>query len=300
MRTKRFGKTEIDRVEENGRFLFQPHMLFIGTDVEFTKRHKQSLGERIIDNETSSFVISFHSFVVRANGKVILVDTCNGNHKERYGLPWQHKLASDNYIKNLKKVGLTPEDIDLVMCTHLHGDHIGWNTYLVNGRWKPTFPNARYIMSQQDYGFFESQNRELVDGKPKHLAFADSILPIAEAGLIDCIDILTTPMLQIADGVTVEAAVGHTVGTVLMRVEGGRDSGYLTGDIIHHPIQFLVPDLINPGDQDPVAARKTRDELIVRIANEGAMLLPAHFPDPSAGRIFRKPEGGYRFEFEAE
>lgn len=299
MRTKTFGTISIDRVEENGRFLFPPPWLFHNIDVAFVEKYKALLGPALVDEQTSALIVSFHSYLIRAGALTILVDTCNGNCKPRPGLPWQDGLTADTYLTNLKRLGLRPEDINIVLCTHLHGDHVGWNTSLVNGRWTPTFPNARYVMSRQDYDYFEPLSRSQGGQKPKHLAFPDSILPVAEAGLIDFIDVARTPTMPLADGVTIVSAPGHTPGQVMIQVEGSDGCGFLTGDIIHHPIQFIVPDLVNPGDADPAMAKQFRDRLIADIASRGALLLPGHFPDPSAGRIYAR-SGGYRFEFEAD
>jgi glyoxylase-like metal-dependent hydrolase (beta-lactamase superfamily II) len=299
MRTKRFGTISIDRVEENGRFLFPPSWLFRDIDVAFVEKYKAALGPALIDEQSNALVVSFHSYLIRAGARTILVDTCNGNCKPRPGVPWQDGLTADTYLTNLKRLGLQPRDIDIVLCTHLHGDHVGWNTSLVDGRWTPTFPNARYVMSRQDYDYFEPLSHTQGGQKPKHLAFPDSILPVAEAGLVDFIDVARTPRLSLADGVTIEAAPGHTPGQVMVRVEGAGDCAFLTGDIIHHPIQFLAPDLVNPGDVDPATARTVRNRLIADIAVHGALMLPGHFPDPSAGRIYSR-YGGYRFEFEPD
>lgn len=299
MRTKNIGQIRIDRVEENGRFLFPPSWLFHGIDTAFVENYKTELGPTFIDMESNAFVISFHSYLIRAGARTILVDTCNGNCKPRPGVPWQDQLTADTYLTNLKRLGFTPHDIDIVLCTHLHGDHVGWNTSLVNGRWTPTFPNARYVMSRQDYDYFEPLSTAQDGQKPKHLAFPDSILPVAEAGLVDFVDVARTPHLPLADGVTIQAAPGHTPGQVIIRVEAAGALAVLTGDIIHHPIQFLAPDLVNPGDVNPAMARSFRDRLIAEVATRGALLLPAHFPDPSAGRIYARP-GGYCFELDAE
>jgi glyoxylase-like metal-dependent hydrolase (beta-lactamase superfamily II) len=299
MRTKTFGAISIDRVEENGRFLFAPPWLYRDINASFVERYKAELGPGLIDQETNAFILSFHSYLIRAGALTILVDTCNGNCKPRPGLPWQNQLTADTYLTNLKRLGLQPEDINIVLCTHLHGDHVGWNTSLVNGRWMPTFPNARYVMSRQDYDYFEPLSHARNGEPPKHLAFPDSILPVADAGLVDFIDVERTPRVPLTDGVTIHAAPGHTPGQVMIEVEGTSDRAFVTGDIIHHPIQFLAPDLVNPGDVDPVRARKFRDGLIAEIANRGGLLLPGHFPDPSAGRIYDRP-CGYRFEFDPD
>jgi glyoxylase-like metal-dependent hydrolase (beta-lactamase superfamily II) len=298
MRTQKFGAIDVDRVEECGRFIFEPNRLFRDADSRVVLKHKPALGPGLIDDATNGFVLSFHSYVIRTGSLTILVDTCNGNCKPRPGVPWQDGLTSDTYLTNLARHGLRPTDIDIVLCTHLHGDHVGWNTHLVDGRWVPTFPKARYLLSRPDYDYFEPLSHPRNGEPAKYLAFQDSILPVVEAGQVDFIDLNRTPAMSIAPGVMIEAAAGHTPGHVLVRVEGAGDSAVLTGDIIHHPIQFLDPDLTNPGDVDPKAARRIRDQLIAEVSDRGALLLSGHFPNPSAGRIFPRP-GGYRFEFVA-
>ena len=135
------------------------------------------------DPEASFMTFSVHSWVIEIDGKRILIDTCCGNHKNR-DLPEVNQLNTD-YLGNLRRAGFAPEDIDIVMCTHLHFDHVGWNTRLDNGKWVPTFPRARYVFGRRDFEYFKTDP----DGEGLHnAAFVDSIVPVMEAGQGDIVD----------------------------------------------------------------------------------------------------------------
>ncbi len=296
MRTQSIGTVTIDRVVENDRFVFKPHWLFGNLPVETILRHREKLGPRFIDFATNGLILSFHSYLVRARNRTILVDTCNGNHKDRPGVAWQHMLSGPDYLANLAALGMRPEDVDVVLCTHLHGDHVGWNTRLVDGRWVPTFPRATYVMALEDYRHF-SHLPARPDGKPAiHLPLADSILPVVEAGQAQFIEIGRIGRHELADGVWIEPGPGHTPGHILIHVEAQGAHAMLSGDIIHHPIQMLETGLFNLGDADPDMAGRTRQRLLASAAGEHALLLTGHFPTPTAAWVVVRGDG-FWFEF---
>ena len=295
MRTISIGTMTIDRVVEQGRFLFRPEWLFPRIDAATAMRYAERLGPALIDPDSRGLVLSFHSFLLRTRHHTILVDTCNGNHKHRPGVPWQHMRGEETYLANLARFGVRPDEIDYVLCTHLHGDHVGWNTRLVDGRWVPTFPKARYLMAQQDYEHF-GRNATGPSGQPFHLSFADSIEPVVAAGRAELVEIAGAERHAIEDGVWLEAAPGHTPGHVVLHAKGAGGRAVICGDVIHHPIQFAEPQLVNGGDADPAMAQRTRRDLLAATAADHAVLLTAHFPDPTAGYVL--PAGdGFTFEF---
>lgn len=291
------GKHHIDRVAEIETAYFDPKWLYHNIERGMLERHKLELGPLNVHPETLQLGLSFHSFVIRSGGLTILVDTCNGNHKHRLPKhPWYHNLQANTYLENLARLGLRPEDIDIVLCTHLHTDHIGWNTQLVDGRWVPTFPKARYVMAKQEYDHF----RRLWDAKPDypvgHGSFEDSVLPVVDAGLADIVDMDHLVAGELGDGVWMEPAVGHTPGHVTIHVKGGGQEAIMTGDIIHHPILLLEPGLETKHDVDKTACDRTRQRLLERLADTNDLLLTAHFCAPTAGRVSSCAHG-FRFNY---
>ncbi|HEX3838147.1 MAG TPA: MBL fold metallo-hydrolase [Steroidobacteraceae bacterium] len=243
--------------------------------------------------EQSAFMMSMHSYVLQLDGLTVLVDACNGNHKQR-SIPDVNQ-AQTPFLANLAKLGLTTDDIDLVLCTHLHFDHVGWNTRLENGKWVPTFANARYLFSRRDFEHFGSQ--ELEDDHVR--AFRDSVLPVYEAGRAQLIEADMLVHRQIGDGVWLEPAFGHSPGNFAVLAECGGERAIFWGDVVHHPVQLVRPDLPMSFDADPDMARATRRRIIDRAVDETLVCFPAHFRDPSAGRVVR--DGNvYRYRFLAQ
>jgi len=240
----------------------------------------------------SAIVLSMHSFVLTLDGKTILIDTCNGNCKQR-SLPSIHMLDTP-YLERMAEAGVTPEDVDLVLCTHLHFDHVGWNTRYVDGRWVPTFSNARYVFGRRDYDHWISQN----EGSPHQEAFADSVLPVIEAGMADLVDVTgPTPVFQgVGDGVWLEPAFGHSPGNCTVHAQAGGSEAIFWGDVIHHPIQLIRPDLALAFDDDQAAAITVRQKLLARVADSDILCFPAHFRHSSIGQV-RRDRDAYRFEF---
>jgi glyoxylase-like metal-dependent hydrolase (beta-lactamase superfamily II) len=246
------------------------------------------------DPQTSFMTFSVHSWVIELDGQTILVDTCDGNHKNR-SLPAVHQLDSD-YLGNLRRAGFAPEDIDLVMCTHLHFDHVGWNTRLENGRWVPTFPNARYLFGKRDYAYFQTNP----EGEALHYeAFLDSILPVMEAGRGELVDEDFVAHREIGDGVWLEPAFGHSPGCCTINAQADGPPALFWGDVIHHPVQLIRHDLPFAYDADGAAACKVRKATMERAADADLMCFPAHFRRTSAGYVKRDGDA-FRYEWLAE
>ncbi|TIX49468.1 MBL fold metallo-hydrolase [Alteraurantiacibacter aquimixticola] len=248
-------------------------------------------GEITLDPETSQMNFSVHSFVIEVDGQTILVDTCDGNHKNRL-VEAVHQLDTD-YLGNLRRAGFAPGDIDLVMCTHLHFDHVGWNTMLDGGKWVPTFPNAKYLFGRKDYEYFK-ENPE--GEEAHHESFADSIVPVMEAGQGIIVDENHVAHREIGDGVWLEPAFGHSPGCCTIHGQAGGEEAIFWGDVIHHPVQMIRYDLPFAFDADPPAASQTRQRVMKRAAEEDLLCFPAHFRKTSAGRV--KVDGDvYRYEW---
>jgi glyoxylase-like metal-dependent hydrolase (beta-lactamase superfamily II) len=243
------------------------------------------------DPETSLMTFSVHSWVIELDGRTILIDSCCGNHKNR-SLPEVSQLDTD-YLGNLKRAGFAPEDIDLVMCTHLHFDHVGWNTRLENGKWVPTFANARYLFGKRDYEYFKAnpEGEEL-----HHEAFLDSIAPVMDAGKAELVDENHVAHREIHDGIWLEPAFGHSPGCCTINAEAGGPPALFWGDVIHHPVQLIRHDLKFAFDADGTMASATRKRTMQRAADEELLCFPAHFRRTSAGHVKRDGDA-FRYEF---
>jgi len=235
--------------------------------------------------------ISVHSFVLRVDDRNILIDTCCGNDKKR-SLP-PVNLQQWPYLENLARAGLRPEDIDLVMCTHLHFDHVGWNTRLKDGTWVPTFPRARYLFGRRDLEFFSKQRHEALHRE----AFDDSVAPILDAGLADLVDADSKIHRELGDGIWLQDVSGHSPGNLCVIAECGGTRAVFSGDCFHHPIQLVRPDAAFFADENPPEASATRRRLLEQYANTDAIFFPAHFIGATAGRVERDGSGPLKFRF---
>ncbi|MEM9221305.1 MAG: MBL fold metallo-hydrolase [Pseudomonadota bacterium] len=221
-------------------------------------------------------ILQVRSWLIRAGGRNILVDACVGAEKDRSSWPEWHQRDGATYQAGLAAAGLAPSDIDIVFCTHLHADHVGWNTVLHDGRWVPTFTNARTLVGRTEYDHFA----QATSGTAK-TAFADSVLPVMEAGLMDLVD----DGYELAKDFSLTLTPGHSPGHMCLNAPGA----VFCGDVIHSPIQLADPDLACAFDFDRDAARKARKALLETVAEAGSLLVPTHFPDP--GRCWLQRSG---------
>ena len=221
-------------------------------------------------------ITSNHSWLIRIGGRTILLDTCAGNHKELPWLPRFHRQETP-FLERLHAAGVLPEQIDIVLCTHLHADHVGWNTRLENGRWVPTFPNARYLYSRIED---EHWNPEVGDRRARNPARArvydDSVSPVIAAGQA----VLIETEHAIDDRLIVKPAPGHTPGHVLLDMRDGGEAAVFCGDVIHHPVQVYEPSWNMRSDEQPAVAYATRRRVLESCAMSGALLFPTHFAAP--------------------
>ncbi|MDP6706598.1 MAG: MBL fold metallo-hydrolase [Alphaproteobacteria bacterium] len=286
----RIGEFEISRlVESEGPFV-EVETFIPEVETEVVEANRDWLVPHHIEPETGKIVIAIQSYILHTPRHTILVDTCVGNDKPRPGRPMFDHLNGP-YLADLAAAGIQPEEVDFVLCTHLHVDHAGWNTRLVDGRWVPTFPNAKYIFARKEYEFWERRHKEGGEG-PVPNVYEDSVLPVMEAGQAVLVDMDH----QIEDGMWFEPAPGHTEGNVVLNLRSGDASAVLSGDVMHHPLQLVRPDWSSRACEDRVQSAATRRAFLERHADTDTLIAPAHFASPSIGHVVGRGDAfGYRF-----
>jgi glyoxylase-like metal-dependent hydrolase (beta-lactamase superfamily II) len=285
----RIGSVWITRVLEFEMPVLEPSVLYPDITSDQLERNRNWLEPYLLDIDSNRLMLAIHSFVIKTPTCVILVDTCSGNDKSR-----PHKLRYNlknwPYLRNLRNAGYEPGDIDFVLCTHLHADHVGWNTRWINGCWVPTFPRARYLFASKELEHW--QNSNLRSRYTEDPFFEDSIQPIIESGQAD----LVTTDHVIDEYVSLEPSPGHTPGHVCVRVRSQGEEGVLSGDIMHTPLQCTEPELNSCFCVDQHNARLTRREFLERHAETNVLIMPAHFPTPVVGQIKRQGDS-FRYVF---
>jgi glyoxylase-like metal-dependent hydrolase (beta-lactamase superfamily II) len=296
MKTKQIGSILVHQVVELENLPIEASSIFPGFHPEMAARAREWLDQRFIARNSDTIYLSFHSFVIQSGGRNILVDTCHGNDKRgREGAFTYYNGLQTDYLGNLARFGLRPEDIDVVLCTHLHFDHVGWNTRLKNGRWVPTFPNARYLMSKVDFDHFGGVGADSHDGM-HILSYQDSVLPVVVAGQADFIHLDRTRDHDLGPDLWLEAAPGHTAGSVVLHARNDSGGALFSGDCWHHPLQFAEPSLSLEIEQDVAASMATRRRLLEGCVDANTLVMAAHFPSPTAGRVISHGDG-LRFQF---
>ena len=280
------GAATATRIEESYEPNFDAKVFFPDWNESVVREHGSWMSPNHYDATSGWLKLSIHSWLLRVGGKNILIDTCVGNHKQRLHRPkWD--MMNTPYLDRLKAAGVTPDQIDMVMCTHLHVDHVGWNTQLDNGRWVPTFKNAKYVWSQEDFDFYSKLDADPEKGPANGGSFRDSVLPVVDAGKAQMIK----GAAQLEDGLTVTPAPGHTPGTIRIEFESKGEKALFCGDILHHALQIYQPEWNSFACLDQVNARKSRRAAIEYCAGSGAMLMPCHFGAPFHCHIDQKGSG---------
>ena len=234
-------------------------------------------------DEQGRIVLSGHALVIETAEQTIVVDTCIGNDNERSVPNWSH--LQTHFLQDLEAAGYAPDTIDTVLCTHLHVDHVGWNTMLVDGQWVPTFPDARYLFARTEWEHWDANDDETVYGP----VLADSVRPVVEAGLVDLVDMDH----RVCPEVCLEPTPGHTPGHVSVHIRSGNAEALITGDCIHHPVQMTRPDWCSSADVDQAQGLQTRETLLQRYVDQDILIIGTHFATPTAGHIKHLEVGGY-------
>jgi glyoxylase-like metal-dependent hydrolase (beta-lactamase superfamily II) len=226
--------------------------------------------------------MSIHALVVETPSRRIIVDTCLGNDKQGRAVPGWNNLQGP-FLRDLAAADYARESVDTVVCTHLHVDHVGWNTTLVDGRWLPTFPQARYLMGRTEFEYWRDQ-REVAE---QVTVFSDSVQPVFDAGLVD----LVATDHRVCDEVRLVPTLGHTPGHVSIRIESQGEVGLITGDFLHHPCQMAHPEWAAAVDYDKAQSTQTRHDTFAALAGTPTLLIGTHFAGVTAGRVVRDGEG---------
>lgn len=288
MAHRQLGNLQIMRVLEM-IMPFDSSAFFPHVTAQQWEPHLQWLAPEGFNRETRELYLPMQSYVVRTSRHTILVDGCVGNHKQRPSRPRWHLKDDEAYMQALAAHGLSVQDIDFVLCTHLHADHVGWNTRLQDGRWVPTFPNARYVFSDAEVTAWRDTGHEKFARAP----FEDSVLPILEAGRAQ----LVANDFALDDEVWLESTPGHTPDHVAVNLRSGDGHAVMCGDLMHSPVQCLHPEWVPWPDWDPDRAHRTRREFMERYCETDTLICTAHFPLPSAGWFVRRGDA-FGFDYD--
>jgi glyoxylase-like metal-dependent hydrolase (beta-lactamase superfamily II) len=280
------GVTIQQVIEQEGAF-FDALDFFPSLTREQLEANRSWLQPRYIDPATDKIILCVQSFIIRTAGHTILVDTCVGNHKPRPARPFWDMLASDRYLRGLAAAGVGVDDVDYVMCTHLHVDHVGWNTRLESGRWVPTFPNARYLFAERELAYWTERQKEDPTGHPW---ITDSVLPIVATGRAE----LVRSDHELDELVRLVPSPGHTIDHFSVLVGRPGHDALITGDMIHSPLQACYPELGMRSDYSSPLAGATRRRLLGDFCDTATLMCASHFAAPSLGR-FTAWDDGFRF-----
>jgi glyoxylase-like metal-dependent hydrolase (beta-lactamase superfamily II) len=278
------GDVTVTRVKEYyGSVELSPETFFPDSPAGSWAEHQHWLAPDFWIRETQECVSAIQTWLLRSEGRTILVDTGVGNHKDRPYSPVWSRLDT-GFLDNLAAAGVRPEDVDLVINTHLHVDHVGWNTRLDGRAWVPTFPNATYLMPRRDFDFWNPVNEHKpVIGRGNQNVFEDSVAPIHEAGLAQLWD----GTYRIDANLRLDLAPGHTPGSSVLTLESGTDRALFVGDLVHTALQVVEPDTNSCFCEDPAESRVTRRRVLGRAAEDNALVFPAHFGGHGAAEIVR-------------
>jgi glyoxylase-like metal-dependent hydrolase (beta-lactamase superfamily II) len=286
------GGATLERIVDLDPFALPLSFLLPGAEIEAIRHLEPVLAPHHVDFAAGNILLGVQSWLLRTGGLTILIDSCVGEHKERPRRADWHRRRSTGFLERLKAAGVAPDEVDVMLCTHLHADHVGWNTRLDDGRWVPTFPNARYLIGETELAHWQAtEARE--PGTHNHGAYTDSVLPVIEAGLSETVK----DGFELSRGMRIETMAGHSPGQVGLCLEcRSHGQALFCGDAIHSPVQVYEPGWASAFCFDRGQAARTRLDLLDRAEETGAVIVPAHIRG-SHGMTIRRNGAGFRPEF---
>ena len=277
MKTWRVGQVEITRVVEVWKWEDHINMVLEGAEPSVVLAQPWLLPHHATPQ--GRMFINFQAFVIKAGERRIMIDTCVGADREREFPVFSHMQTT--FLEDLASLGVAPANVDTVLCTHLHFDHVGWNTRLVDGRWVPTFPNARYLFSRKEYDHWMMLRETGAYHGINHLS--DAVDPVVAAGLVDYIH----NDHHLSEEIRLLPTPGHTPDHVSVFISSQGEQAVITGDLMHHPIQLAMPAHHATFDMDKLAGASTRVDFVRRFEDKPVLVIGSHFADPGAGFIVR-------------
>lgn len=284
------GRYRLDRIAEFEGARMPPTAMFTRSDPKYLDRLLERVPAGSYNKATNQLQTSVHSWLVRDDaGMVLLIDTCFGNLKNRLpSHPFFH-MQQDDWLQKLAALGVAPADVTHIIITHLHLDHVGWNTTLTDGAWTPTFTNARHFMPRMEAGLARTGGLMKLEANERSLV--DSVFPVIDAGLAEFVE----PGTEIAPNIRLTPCYGHSPGMLLVEISGGPNGVIAGGDPLHHPLQVLDPDVNTGFCEIPDQAAVSRRAFLARCADEGWSIAPTHFYVPKVAKVRR---AGDAFELE--
>ncbi|MGZ0189196.1 MAG: MBL fold metallo-hydrolase [Alphaproteobacteria bacterium] len=292
MRQIQIGDIKIDAVIERDGPWRRPIDFFPSYDEAVFNKHLPTMEPEVFDAEAGLIVMTYQTFVVRTPHHTILVDTCTGEDKG-HPAPFDFP-GKERWRKELFALGVTFESVDYVFCTHLHIDHTGWNTTLRDGRWVPTFPNAKYIFHKDEYAVWEAEHNR--GANPPGTVFRDNCLPIVEAGQA----LLVDNDYALDDLVTLTSTPGHSPHHYCVNLFSKGQRAVVTGDLIHHAIQCCEPDWHVAPDWDPKQGCDSRRKFLSSVADTDTLILPIHFTSPTAGLVTSNGADSFNYRYKRD
>jgi glyoxylase-like metal-dependent hydrolase (beta-lactamase superfamily II) len=280
----KIGQVEVSRVEEIVLHE-QTTLLAEWTDATLAQ-HRDLMVPNFYDVEVGAFRVNIQSWLLKTPSQTILIDTCGGNHKDRPASPRFHQLNTP-YLDRLQAAGVSPADISIVICTHLHIDHVGWNTHLVDGKWVPTFPNAKYVFPRIEVEWRDPARGAREKPHAANLPFIDSVQPILDAGMA----MLVEGNERFSDEIDFIPTPGHAPGMMAVRLRSGGKEALFVADVTHLPIQVYHPNWSTKYCEDQVLAAQTRRRVFEYLADNRSLMFPGHYNHPHGGYLTRRDNG---------
>jgi glyoxylase-like metal-dependent hydrolase (beta-lactamase superfamily II) len=279
------GDVKITRILERSGFGSEPGTTFIGWKPEFAEKYKDVMEPAHYDPSSGRLLLTIHSWLIQTPKHTIILDTATGNAKPR---PYSAKfnMLDEPYLPRLAIAGVVPQDVDYVICTHIHADHVGWNTVLKDGKWVPTFPNAKYLFSRAEIEHWKPSGP---GGSLPHRGqiFIDSVQPVIDAGQAVIFD----GEHRLTDELHLVPAPGHAPGQFVAELSSKGQHAIFSADVVHYPVQVYEPQISIYIDTDIEQARQSRLRIFQRCVDLNALIFPSHFGRPHAGRIERRGDG---------